>query len=64
MAGAILVEAIMDHEATLKTEEPRSLMTSWHCHPSLGLPIPDHFYVREYTLLCLRHWGWISDTRI
>ena len=57
MAGAL--EAIMDHEATLRTEEPGSLRTSWHCHPNPGLPTPDLFYRREYTLLGLRHCGWI-----
>ena len=45
MAGAL--EAIVDHEETLRTEEPGSLIISWHCHPSLGLPTSDHFYVRE-----------------
>lgn len=34
MVGA--VEAVMDHEATLRTEELGSLITSWHCHPYPG----------------------------
>ena len=59
MAGVL--EAIMDHQATLRTEEPGSLRTSRHCHPSPGLPTPDLFYRREYTLLGLRHCGWICS---
>lgn len=45
MVGA--VEAVMDHEATLRTEELGSLIISWHCHPNPGLPTPDRFYMRE-----------------
>lgn len=46
MAGAL--ETMMDHEATLRTEEPGSLIISWHCHPSPGLPTSDCFYMREW----------------
>ena len=46
MAGAL--ETIMDHEANLRTGEPRSLIISWHCQPSPGLPTSDCFYMREW----------------
>lgn len=43
MAGAILVEAVMDREATQKTEEPGSLRTRGTVIPALDCPLQISF---------------------
>lgn len=52
------VEAIMNHEATQRTEEPGCLMISCLCHPGPGLLTPDLFLLEGIHPLSLRHCGW------